>query len=43
MFETLQRLYNEGRLTETELSNAVVRGWITEEQKGVILDANKTS
>lgn len=38
MFERLNRLYNEGRLTEEGLSNAVIRGWITEQQKQAILN-----
>jgi hypothetical protein len=37
MYETLLRLWKEGRLTETQLSNAVLKGWITEEQKQEIL------
>lgn len=32
MFETLKRLYNEGRLSDEGLANAVVKGWITQEQ-----------
>lgn len=32
MFETLKRLYMEGKLTEQGLANAVIKGWITEEQ-----------
>ena len=32
MFETLKRLYGAGRITETELRNAIARGWITEAQ-----------
>ena len=37
MFNTLERLYTEGRLTEVGLSNAVTKGWITEEEKNSIL------
>lgn len=33
MFETLKRLYTEGKLSEEGLNNAVEKGWITEEQK----------
>lgn len=33
MYETLLRLYQEGRLNEVGLKNAVSKGWITEEQK----------
>jgi hypothetical protein len=32
MFETLQRLYAEGKLTETGLANAVLKGLVTQEQ-----------
>lgn len=37
MFETLQRLYNEGKLTIENLTTAVNRLWITEEQKQEII------
>lgn len=43
MYETLMRLYNEGRLPEVGLSNAVTKGWITEEQKKEIIDSKATS
>jgi len=33
MYETLYRLWGEGRLTEGSLDIAVTRGWITEAQK----------
>lgn len=32
MYKRLKRLYEEGRLTQEELQNAVVKGWITNEQ-----------
>ncbi|MEH7093929.1 XkdX family protein [Neobacillus vireti] len=32
MFETLKRLYNEGRLTKEGVANAVSKGWIPPEQ-----------
>ena len=32
MFETLKRLYSDGKLTNTGLENAVAKGWITQEQ-----------
>ena len=32
MFETLKRLYNEGKLTSDDLQNAISFGWITQEQ-----------
>lgn len=37
MYYTLLRLYNEGRLTDVQLDNAVKKGWITEEQKQEII------
>ena len=42
MFETLKRLYNAGRLTENGLTNAVAKGWITEEEKSSILGIEET-
>lgn len=33
MFETLKRLYGEGRLFEVDLNKAVTKGWITAEEK----------
>lgn len=41
MFETLMRLYIEGRLTEEKLNNAVIKRWITEEQKNKILNTSR--
>jgi hypothetical protein len=41
MFETLMRLYIEGRLTEEKLNNAVIKIWITEEQKNKILNTSR--
>lgn len=38
MFERLKRLYNEGRIDEAGLENAVKKGWITEEEKQLIID-----
>lgn len=32
MFNTLKRLYNQGKLDDNGLLNAVKKGWITEEQ-----------
>jgi len=43
MYETLLRLYNEGRLTETGLINAVTKTWITEAQKAEIIASVSTS
>jgi len=37
MFETLLRLWQDGKLTEEKLSNAVAKGWITEEEKDKIM------
>jgi len=37
LFETLKRLYKEGKLTEEGLNNAISKGWITEEQKQEIV------
>ena len=37
MYETLKRLYDEGKLTEKGIRNAVKRGWITQEQAEEIL------
>lgn len=39
MFVRLKRLYENGKLTATELANAVTKGWITEAQKQEILAA----
>ena len=39
MFERLKRLYIAGKLTNTGLSNAVIKGWITEDQKQKIIAA----
>jgi len=36
MFETLQRLYNEGKLNLVKLNIAVSKGWITKEERGII-------
>lgn len=37
MFNRLKKLYMAGRLTEAGLDNAVVKGWITAEQKAAII------
>ena len=37
MFETLLRLWKDGKLSEEKLSNAVSKGWITEEEKEKIM------
>lgn len=37
MFERLKRLYEEGRLNDKGIENAVMKGWITEDQARAIL------
>jgi hypothetical protein len=37
MYDVLLRLYQEGKLTEVGLSNAVEKGWITEAEKQKIM------
>ena len=37
MFETLKRLYQEGKVTQQHLLNAVIKGFITEEQRSEIV------
>lgn len=39
MFETIKRLYEEGKMSDQQLNNAVAKCWITEEQKQEILDS----
>jgi hypothetical protein len=41
MFETLKRLYEANRITEIQLDNAVNKGYISEEQKNIILGGNE--
>lgn len=36
MFDTLMRLYKEGKLSDAGLENAVTKGWITQEQAETI-------
>lgn len=38
MFNRLKRLYEQGKIGEEELTNAVEKGWITEEQKDEIIN-----
>ena len=38
MFERLKQLYLEGKIGKTALEIAVVKGFITKEQKGEIID-----
>lgn len=37
MFDTIKRLYNEGKLTEVGLDNAVTKEWISPEEKIAII------
>lgn len=39
MPESLRRLYVSGKLPVEMLANAVIKGWITEDQKKVILSS----
>lgn len=39
MYTTLRRLHLEGRLTVEGLDNAVLKGWITQQQKEDIIQA----
>lgn len=41
MFERLKNLYVSGKLSAAGLSNAVIKGWITEEQRQEIIAAKK--
>lgn len=40
MFEKLKRLYLTHRIGEAELTNAVAKGWITEDEKQLIMSEN---
>ena len=37
MFERLKRLYAEGKIDERGITNAVAKGWITQDQAEEIL------
>jgi hypothetical protein len=37
MYDVLLRLYQEGKLTEVGLNNAVAKDWITESEKQEIM------
>ena len=37
MFETLLRLYKAGKISESGLEKAVEKGWISKEQKNIII------
>ena len=34
----LEELYKEGKITDVHLSNAVSSGWITEEERNLIMN-----
>lgn len=40
MFERLKRLYESGKIDESGLFNAVIKGWITEKQRKEIVGVN---
>lgn len=37
MFERLKYLYENGTINENHLNNAILKGWLTEEQKITIM------
>ncbi len=37
MYETIQRLYQMGKLTDKGIQAAVLRGWISQEQADALL------
>lgn len=37
MYEDIKRLYETGKLTAIGLSNAVNKGWITKDEKKIIM------
>lgn len=39
MFNTLKRLFGQGKIDEQGLGNAVTKGWITEAEKQEIIGA----
>lgn len=38
MYQTLKRLYDEGKITEENLSIAVTKEYITEQEKQIIIN-----
>ncbi len=38
MFERLKRLYQEGKITQEGIENAVKKGWLTSEQANEIIN-----
>ena len=43
MYDTVKRLYLEGKIDETGLTRAVTFKWISEEQKQEIIDSKPKS
>ena len=41
MYNRLERLYQDGELTESGLNNAVIKKWITEDEKILIINSEK--
>jgi len=41
MFETIKRLFDLKRITEVQVNNAVVKEYISEEQKNIILGGSE--
>ncbi len=41
MFLTVQSLYLKGQLTEKGLNNAISKGWITTEEKALIMSKKR--
>lgn len=39
MYETIKRLYQEGRLTKAQLDIAVIKHWITQGQSDKLINA----
>lgn len=39
MFEAIKKLYQQGKLTEAGINNAITKGWITQEQAQEILNS----
>ncbi len=39
MFEFLKRKFSEGKISETEINQAVIKGWLKQEQANEILSS----
>lgn len=37
MYDTLKRLYESGKLSKEKLDNAVIKGWIVQDEENEIL------